>query len=112
MKQQPPQIGHEPLADIVKEAKPLLVVLDPLRYGHTCDENDTTEMMAVMSWLRSYANQGASIVHHIAKSDGSNSRGSSAIRGPPRKPRSLRRSPSSSGPNLDCRRIRCSNEVP
>ena len=61
MKQQPPQIGHEPLADIVKEAKPLLVVLDPLRYGHTCDENDSTEMMAVMSWLRSYANQGPSL---------------------------------------------------
>jgi hypothetical protein len=80
--QQPPQIGDEILLTIARETKPLIIV-DPFRYAHTAEENDSTEMMAVMRHLRSYAAAGGAVVvlHHPAKAEGSTGRGSSAIRG-------------------------------
>jgi len=80
--QQPPQIGNELLLTIAKESKPLIIV-DPFRYAHGAEENDSTEMMAVMQMLRWCAAAGGAVVilHHPAKTDGSTGRGSSAIKG-------------------------------
>ena len=80
--QQPPQAGSELLLTICKESKPLLIV-DPFRYFHKAEENDSTEMSGVMQYLRACAAYGAAVVilHHPAKTEGSTGRGSSAIRG-------------------------------
>jgi RecA-family ATPase len=81
LEQQPPPIGSELLALIAKETKPLLIV-DPFRFAHGQDENDSTAMMAVMQRLRSYAAFGCAVVllHHLAKAEGSTGRGSTCIR--------------------------------
>jgi len=82
LEQQPPQSGSPVLLDICRESKPLLIV-DPLRYAHDADENDSGQMMLVMRTLRSYASAGATVLvqHHVAKQEGSTYRGSSALRG-------------------------------
>jgi hypothetical protein len=81
LEQQPPPIGSERLKDIVKQAKPLVIV-DPFRFSHSQDENDSTAMSTVMRELRSYAAAGSAVVilHHLAKTEGSTGRGSTAIR--------------------------------
>lgn len=80
--QPPPEFGSAVLLKICKEIRPLLII-DPFRYFHDCEENDSTEMTAVMKFLRKCASAGAAVVllHHPAKQDGSTGRGSSAIRG-------------------------------
>ncbi len=80
--QQPPQAGSDLLLNIAKEAKPLIII-DPFRYFHNAEENDSTEMTGVMQYLRACAAYGAAVVllHHPAKHEGSTGRGSSAIRG-------------------------------
>jgi hypothetical protein len=80
--QQPPQAGSELLLTICKETKPLLIV-DPFRYFHKGEENDSGEMGAVMQYLRACASYGCAVIilHHPAKTEGSTGRGSSAIRG-------------------------------
>jgi hypothetical protein len=82
LEHEPPQIGSDLLLQICRESKPLLIV-DPLRYAHDREENDSGEMMMVMRHLRSYASAGATVlvVHHIAKTEGSTYRGSTALRG-------------------------------
>jgi hypothetical protein len=81
LEQQPPQITNELLLKIAKETKPLIIV-DPLRFAHAADENDSTEMSGIMQCLRYCAAAGGAVVilHHLAKTEGSNSRGSTAIR--------------------------------
>ena len=49
LEQQPPPIGNELLRGIAKEAKPLIVV-DPFRFSHGQDENDSTAMSTVMPY--------------------------------------------------------------
>ncbi len=80
--EQPPQIGNELLLTIAKDTKPLVIV-DPFRYSHGAEENDSTEMMAVMQHLRYCAAAGGAVVilHHPAKTEGSTGRGSTAIKG-------------------------------
>jgi hypothetical protein len=80
--QQPPLAGSELLLTICKQARPLLIV-DPFRYFHNGEENDSTAMAGVMQYLRACASYGAAVVilHHPAKTEGSTGRGSSAIRG-------------------------------
>lgn len=82
LEDQPPQIGNELLLTIAKESKPLIIV-DPFRYAHGAEENDSTEMMGIMQQLRYCAAAGGAVVilHHPAKTEGSTGRGSSAIRG-------------------------------
>ena len=82
LEQQPPQIGNELLLTIAKETKPLIIV-DPFRYAHGADENDSTAMMGVMQILRYCAAAGGAVVilHHPAKTEGSTGRGSTAIKG-------------------------------
>ncbi|HEY4930056.1 MAG TPA: AAA family ATPase [Terriglobales bacterium] len=79
---EPPQIGDPLLLNMCEEAQPLLIV-DPLRYAHGGDENDSGEMTKVMRHLRSYAAAGATVMlmHHVSKSEGSLGRGSTAIKG-------------------------------
>ncbi len=81
LQHQPPQIGSELLLTIAKEARPL-IVLDPFRYAHGAEENDSTEMSAVMQQLTYCKAAGCAVVllHHPAKAEGSTGRGSSAIR--------------------------------
>lgn len=81
LKPSAPPIGHETLNRIVAQSQPLLLILDPLRDAHSMDENDSGEMKSVMDWLRSYTSLGAAvvIVHHVARYEGSMSRGSTAI---------------------------------
>jgi len=80
--QQPPHVGSELLLTICKETRPLLIV-DPFRYFHQAEENDSTAMSGVMQYLRACAAYGCAVVilHHPAKAEGSTGRGSSAIRG-------------------------------
>ena len=82
LEQDPPQIGSELLLTIAKESRPLIVV-DPFRYSHSAEENDSTEMSAVMQQLGYCKKQGCAVVilHHPAKSEGSTGRGSSCIKG-------------------------------
>jgi AAA domain len=82
LEQQPPQIGNELLLTIAKDTKPLIIV-DPFRYAHGAEENDSTEMMGVMQCLRYCAAAGGAVValHHPAKTEGSTGRGSTAIKG-------------------------------
>jgi archaellum biogenesis ATPase FlaH len=82
LEQQPPQIGNELLLSIAKETKPLIII-DPFRYAHGAEENDSTEMMAVMQMLRYCAAVGGAVVilHHPAKTEGSTGRGSTVIKG-------------------------------
>jgi archaellum biogenesis ATPase FlaH len=79
---QPPQAGSELLLTIAKETKPLVIV-DPFRYFHNAEENDSTAMAGVMQYLRACAAYGCAVVilHHPSKAEGSTGRGSSAIRG-------------------------------
>lgn len=51
---QPPQFGNAVLLAIAKETKPVIVI-DPFRYFHTAEENDSTAMSAVMQYLRACA---------------------------------------------------------
>jgi hypothetical protein len=78
----PPQAGNQVLLKIAKESTPLIVI-DPLRFFHDGDENDSTAMAGVMQYLWDCAAWGGAVVllHHPAKSEGSTGRGSSAIRG-------------------------------
>jgi len=79
--EQPPQIGNDLLLQISKEMKPLIIV-DPFRDAHDDDENDSLEMKRRMKALRTCATAGASVLllHHTAKAEGSDGRGSTAIR--------------------------------
>jgi archaellum biogenesis ATPase FlaH len=80
--QGPPQAGSELLLTIAKQTQPVIIV-DPFRYFHTAEENDSTEMSGIMQYLRACAAYGCAVIllHHPAKSEGSTGRGSSAIRG-------------------------------
>jgi archaellum biogenesis ATPase FlaH len=80
--QQPPMAGSDVLLTIAKETRPLIIV-DPFRYFHSAEENDSTAMSGVMKYLRACAAYGSAVIllHHPAKAEGSTGRGSSAIRG-------------------------------
>lgn len=79
---QPPQIGNELLLTMANEKKPLIIV-DPFRYAHGAEENESTPMAGIMQQLRYCAAAGGAVVilHHPAKTEGSTGRGSSAIKG-------------------------------
>lgn len=81
LEQQPPQAGNELLLTIAKSERPLIII-DPLRYFHGAEENDSTAMAGVMQQLKFCAAAGCPVIisHHPAKSEGSKGRGSSVIR--------------------------------
>src|SRR5215831_10631001 len=65
LEQQPPQAGNELLLTIAKEERPLIII-DPLRYFHGAEENDSTEMAAIMQQLKFCAAHGCAVIvsHH------------------------------------------------
>ena len=71
------------LADTVREHRPVLLILDPLIRLHRLDENDATQIAALLSYLRELQRQfqlAVMLVHH-ARKDSHSSRPGQALRG-------------------------------
>ena len=71
------------LADTVQQLRPILLVLDPLIRLHRVDENDATQIAALLSYLRELQRQfqlAVMVVHH-ARKDSHASRPGQALRG-------------------------------
>ncbi len=71
------------LADTVREHRPVLLILDPLIRLHRVDENDATQIGALLSYLRELQRQfqlAVLLVHHSRK-DSQSSRPGQALRG-------------------------------
>lgn len=71
------------LSDTVQELRPLLLILDPLIRLHRVDENDATQIAALLSYLRQLQRQfqlAVMVVHH-ARKDSHASRPGQALRG-------------------------------
>ena len=71
------------LSQTVQEQHPVLLVLDPLIRLHRVDENDATQIAALLSYLRELQRQfqlAVLLVHHVRK-DSQSSRPGQALRG-------------------------------
>jgi hypothetical protein len=71
------------LTDTVQQLRPLLLILDPLIRLHRVDENDATQIAALLSFLRELQRQfqlAVMLVHH-ARKDSNASRPGQALRG-------------------------------
>jgi hypothetical protein len=71
------------LADTVRQHRPVLLILDPLIRLHRLDENDATQIAALLSYLRELQRQfqlAVMLVHH-ARKDSHSSRPGQALRG-------------------------------
>jgi hypothetical protein len=71
------------LAQTVQQQRPLLLILDPLIRLHRVDENDATQIAALLSYLRELQRQfqlAVLLVHH-ARKDSHSSRPGQALRG-------------------------------
>jgi hypothetical protein len=71
------------LSQTVPEQHPVLLVLDPLIRLHRVDENDATQIAALLSYLRELQRQfqlAVLLVHHVRK-DSQSSRPGQALRG-------------------------------
>jgi hypothetical protein len=71
------------LADTVQDLRPILLILDPLIRLHRVDENDATQIAALLSYLRELQRQfqvAVLLVHH-ARKDSHSSRPGQALRG-------------------------------
>jgi hypothetical protein len=71
------------LANTVQQFQPRLLILDPLIRLHRVDENDATQIAALLSFLRQLQRQfqvAVLLVHH-ARKDSSSSRPGQALRG-------------------------------
>jgi hypothetical protein len=71
------------LAHTVQQQQPLLLILDPLIRLHRVDENDATQIAALLSYLRQIQRQfglAIMVVHH-ARKDSNGSRPGQALRG-------------------------------
>jgi hypothetical protein len=71
------------LADTVQQLRPILLILDPLIRLHRVDENDATQIAALLSYLRELQRQfqlAVILVHH-ARKDSNASRPGQALRG-------------------------------
>jgi hypothetical protein len=71
------------LADTVQKLQPILLVLDPLIRLHRIDENDATQVAALLSYLRELQRRfhlAILLVHH-ARKDSHSSRPGQALRG-------------------------------
>ena len=74
---------RERLTHTVQEQRPLLLILDPLIRLHRVDENDATQIAALLSYLRQIQRQfqlAVMVVHH-ARKDSHGSRPGQALRG-------------------------------
>lgn len=71
------------LSDTVQDLRPILLILDPLIRLHRVDENDATQIAALLSYLRELQRQfqvAVLLVHH-ARKDSHSSRPGQALRG-------------------------------
>jgi hypothetical protein len=71
------------LAHTVQQQRPILLILDPLIRLHRVDENDATQIAALLSYLRQIQRQfqlAVMVVHH-ARKDSNGSRPGQALRG-------------------------------
>jgi hypothetical protein len=71
------------LSRTVQEQQPVLLILDPLIRLHRVDENDATQIAALLSYLRQLQRQfqlAVMLVHH-ARKDSQSSRPGQALRG-------------------------------
>ena len=71
------------LADTIQKLQPILLVLDPLIRLHRIDENDATQVAALLSYLRELQRRfhlAILLVHH-ARKDSNGSRPGQALRG-------------------------------
>jgi RecA-family ATPase len=74
---------QERLAHTVQQQRPRLLILDPLIRLHRVDENDATQIAALLSYLRQIQRQfqlAVMVVHH-ARKDSQGSRPGQALRG-------------------------------
>ena len=74
---------RERLSHTVQEQRPVLLILDPLIRLHRVDENDATQIAALLSFLRQIQRQfqlAVMVVHH-ARKDSHGSRPGQALRG-------------------------------
>jgi hypothetical protein len=71
------------LADTIQTLQPILLVLDPLIRLHRIDENDATQVAALLSYLRELQRrfQVAILLVHHARKDSNGSRPGQALRG-------------------------------
>jgi hypothetical protein len=76
-------VDRQRLADTVQHLKPILLILDPLIRLHRLDENDASQIAALLSYLRELQRQfqmAVILVHH-ARKDSNSSRPGQALRG-------------------------------
>jgi len=76
-------IDRERLAHTVQQHRPVLLILDPLIRLHRVDENDATQIAALLSYLRELQRKfqlAVMLVHH-ARKDSHSSRPGQALRG-------------------------------
>jgi RecA-family ATPase len=76
-------IDRQRLANTVRTFQPILLILDPLIRLHRVDENDATQIGALLSFLRELQRQfqvAVLLVHH-ARKDSHSSRPGQALRG-------------------------------
>jgi hypothetical protein len=74
---------RERLSHTVQQQRPVLLILDPLIRLHRVDENDATQIAALLSYLRQIQRQfqlAVMVVHH-ARKDSNGSRPGQALRG-------------------------------
>ena len=71
------------LSDTVENLQPILLILDPLIRLHRIDENDASQVAALLSYLRQLQRQFhvAIILVHHARKDSNSSRPGQALRG-------------------------------
>jgi hypothetical protein len=71
------------LSETIQQLRPILLILDPLIRLHRVDENDATQIAALLSYLRELQRQfqrAVMLVHH-ARKDSHSSRPGQALRG-------------------------------
>jgi hypothetical protein len=76
-------VDRQRLADTVQNLHPILLILDPLIRLHRLDENDASQIAALLSYLRELQRQfqlAVLLVHH-ARKDSNSSRPGQALRG-------------------------------
>jgi hypothetical protein len=76
----PPLIGDKRLIHIARRYRPLIIIDSLVRF-HSAEENNATQMAAVLENLLRLVNEGATVVvlHHQGKASGTKYRGSTDI---------------------------------
>jgi len=76
-------VDRQRLSDTIQNLQPILLILDPLIRLHRLDENDASQIAALLSYLRQLQRQfqvAVILVHH-ARKDSHSSRPGQALRG-------------------------------